>query len=243
MYPSNPGSEPIEQHEQEPRAPRGLEADKELQDRLLRHGIDTLSDAEVLGLIVKSPDPYQSSAEFARDIMALKDGTLLGLGRLTIDELKNIKGYGFTRARTLIAAIELGKRRMVMPAVERHTVATSATAYQLLRPHLMDLPHEEFWILHLDRGNRLIRMERMSIGGLHGTMADPKVLFKRALAVGASSLVVAHNHPSGQLRPSEEDIRLTRKLTEGARLLDLSIHDHVIVTTDGYYSFADNGML
>ncbi len=202
-----------------------------------------MSDAELLGLLVKSPDPYRSSAEFAKDIMDMADGTLVGIGRLTMEDLWGLKGYGLTRARNLIAAIELSRRRMEMLPPDRQSVQTSASAYELLKPLLMDLPHEEFWLLHMDRGNRLLRRERMSVGGLHGTVADPKIMFKRALAVGASSLVVAHNHPSGQLRPSEEDIRLTRKLTEGARLLDLSIHDHLIVTSTGYYSFADNGMM
>jgi DNA repair protein RadC len=122
-------------------------------------------------------------------------------------------------------------------------VATSASAYDLVRSVLEDLPHEEFWMLLLDRGNRLLDRVRISTGGLHGTVADPKVIFKRALERRASGLVLAHNHPSGQLRPSEEDIRLTRKLMDGSMLLDLSVMDHLIVVNQGYFSFADNAML
>jgi DNA repair protein RadC len=126
---------------------------------------------------------------------------------------------------------------------ERSTVATSASAHELVRDVLEDLPYEEFWLILLDRGNRLLRRCKVSQGGMHGTVADPKLIFREALDHRASSIILCHNHPSGQLRPSEEDIRLTRKLVDGGRLLDIAVHDHLIVAGTGYFSFADNGML
>jgi DNA repair protein RadC len=168
---------------------------------------------------------------------------LMDLFRHSAHDLGAVPGMGRTQTAVVLAAMELGRRRGTIDPRSRPLVATSASAYELLRSVLEDLPHEEFWMLLLDRGNRLLDRVCISSGGLHGTVADPKVIFKRALERRASGLVLAHNHPSGQLRPSEEDIRLTRKLMDGSMLLDLSVMDHLIVVNQGYFSFADNAML
>ena len=213
-----------------------------LFQRMRQWGVRALNDKELLALLLCGAMPEAMAWRLAS---ALHDtaGGLHGLARLTLETLKLDHHLTERQAFVLHAAQELARRKRDEPPVDRPLVSTSAHAYALLRPVMLDLPHEEFWLLLLDRGNRVIRMERNSVGGLHGTVADPKTIFKAALDHRASSLVVAHNHPSGQLRPSEEDIRLTRKLVDGARLLDISVQDHVIIGDQGYYSFADNGQM
>lgn len=144
---------------------------------------------------------------------------------------------------SIVAALELGQRRRDLNVSQRPLIVDSRSAFELLQPVLGDLPYEEFWLLLLDRGNRLINRYQVSQGGMHGTVADPKRIFKEALDQRASAVILCHNHPSGQLRPSAEDIMLTRKLVEGGRFLDIVVQDHLIVTSSGYYSFADNGQL
>lgn len=211
-------------------------------DRIWRCGANALSDAELLAVLITHGSTACKAVQIAQEMLQ-KCGDLMGLNRLTTWELAAQPGVGRRKAALLIAATELGRRRHTMDVRYRPQVATSAHAYDLLRAVLQDLPHEEFWLLLLDRGNRLIERVRISQGGLHGTVADPKLIFKAALDRRASTVILAHNHPSGQLRPSEEDIRLTRKLVDGSKLLDISVADHLIVVQTGYYSFADNGTL
>lgn len=205
--------------------------------RLRTLGAAALSDTEILSVMLRVP------VDTARALLATTDHDLRALGRKTAADLVKVPGIGYRTAMAMLATIEFGKRRSDVDIRDRPSVATSAAAHELLRPVLQDLVHEEFWLLLLDRGNRLTYRHRVSMGGMHGTVADPKMIYKTALDHHASSIVLAHNHPSGQLRPSEEDIRLTRKLIDGGKLLDINVHDHLIVTDSGYYSFADNGML
>ncbi len=215
------------------------------REKLLSKGVAALSDAELIAILIRSGSTTNNAIEVARAIMKHAENDLHKLGRLGVSDLRRMKvsGLGETKAITIVAALELGRRRRDVEPRERSTVATSASAYELVRDVLEDLPYEEFWLILLDRGNRLLRRCKVSQGGMHGTVADPKLIFREALDHRASSVVLCHNHPSGQLRPSEEDIRLTRKLVEGGRLLDIAVHDHLIVAGTGYYSFADNGML
>lgn len=209
----------------------------------MAHGPGALSDAELLAILIRSGSVKESGLDLAKRIMGEVGHDLHKLGKLGVAELIKFNGMGEAKAISIVAALELGRRRRSTDAQERPSITTSASAHELIRSKLAELPNEVFWVILLDRGNRLLELRKVSEGGLHGTVADPKVIFKMALDHRASSIVLCHNHPSGQLRPSEEDIRLTRKLTEGARLLDIAIHDHLIVTSGGYYSFADNGML
>ncbi|MBL7982857.1 MAG: DNA repair protein RadC [Flavobacteriales bacterium] len=215
------------------------------REKLLSKGVAALSDAELIAILIRSGSTTNNAIEVARAILKHAENDLHKLGRLGVSDLRRMKvsGLGETKAITIVAALELGRRRRDVEPRERSTVATSASAYELVRDVLEDLPYEEFWLILLDRGNRLLRRCKVSQGGMHGTVADPKLIFREALDHRASSVVLCHNHPSGQLRPSEEDIRLTRKLVEGGRLLDIAVHDHLIVAGTGYYSFADNGML
>lgn len=218
-------------------------ADDRPREKLLKLGAQALSDAELIAILIRSGTRTESALDLAKRILAKSGNDLHRLGTLDTKELMAHKGMGEAKALTITAALELGRRRRATDAAERASVTSSAIAFELIRGKIADLPHEEFWLILLDRGNRLLDLAKVSSGGLHGTVVDPKMLFKAALEKRASCLLLCHNHPSGQLRPSEEDIKLTRKLVEGARLLDIQVQDHLIVGATGYYSFADNGML
>lgn len=213
------------------------------RERLLASGPKALSDAELVAILIRSGTPKDSALDLARLMLSRAGNDLHKLAALGVADLMRIKGVGEAKALSIVAALELGQRRRETAHEQRPLVASSAQAHDLLWPLLADLPHEEFWLLLLDRGNRMLERCRVSQGGLHGTVADPKRIFREALEKRASGIILCHNHPSGQLRPSTEDIQLTRKLVEGGRFLDIAVQDHLIVAAAGYYSFADNGQL
>lgn len=222
---------------------RAWSEDDRPREKLMRLGARVLSDAELLAILIRSGTPTESALDLAKRVLAKAGNDLHRLGTLDLKELMAHKGMGEAKALAIVAALELGRRRRAGEVPERPSVGSSAMAHELIRGKLADLPHEEFWLILLDRGNRLLELVPISTGGLHGTVADPKLIFKAALDRRASCLLLCHNHPSGQLRPSEEDIRLTRKLIDGGRLLDIAVQDHLIVAAGGYFSFADNGMM
>ncbi|MCO6481576.1 MAG: DNA repair protein RadC [Flavobacteriales bacterium] len=213
------------------------------RERLLAQGAKALSDAELVAILLRSGFKDQTALDLAKALLVDAGNDLNRLAARTPAELMRRKGMGMAKALAVVAALELGHRRRERTSPERVPIHTSRSAYDELRSQIADLPHEEFWMLLLDRGLRLIDRRKVSSGGIHGTVADPKLIFRVALDAGASCIVVAHNHPSGQLRPSEEDIRLTRKLVEGGRMLDILVQDHLIITAEGYYSFADQGQM
>jgi len=213
------------------------------RERLMARGAKALSDVELVAILIRSGTPKESALDLARIILHKAGNDLNKLMALGTTELMRINGVGEAKAMSIVAALELGQRRRESTLAERPLITGSQAAYELLRPVMADLPHEEFWLLLLDRGNRLLERTRISQGGLHGTVADPKLIFREALDRRASSVILCHNHPSGQLRPSAEDIALTSKLVEGGRFLDIVVQDHLIVASTGYFSFADNGQL
>lgn len=218
-------------------------SDDRPRERLLSHGAGALSDAELLAILIRSGTVRASALDLARQVLVLAGNDLGRLGRLSVAQLMQVKGLGEAKAISIAAALELGRRRRDASPEQRTRITTSAVAFELLHPLMADLMHEEFWLLLLDRGNAVTGKVRVSQGGMHGTVADPKVIFREAINRRAAGVVLAHNHPSGRAIPSEEDVRLTRKLVEGGRLLDIAVHDHLIITATGYYSFADNGSL
>lgn len=213
------------------------------REKMLLKGKSALSDAELIAILLRSGTPARSALDIAQELLLGNENNLHLFGQMNINELKRIKGIGTAKAITLCAAIELGKRRQIIGSKERCRITSSESAFNLLSFDLQDLTHEEFHVLYLNRGNYLLQKKRVSVGGLAGTTADGKIIFKTALELNACGIILAHNHPSGKIAPSEQDKRLTRQLKEFGRLIDIDILDHLIISDKGYYSFADTGMM
>lgn len=213
------------------------------REKLMQRGRSALTDAELIAIILGSGTATTNVVDMARQILAKADHNLHELARLSVKDLMKIKGIGTARAVTIVAAMELGRRRGDKELDEKPRITCSKDVFELLRPALLDVPHEEFWVLLLNRANRVIKSLQISQGGVSGTVADPRIIFKSALEELASGIILAHNHPSGNLLASQADRELTRKLKEGARLLDVQVLDHVILAGQKYYSFADEGLL
>jgi DNA repair protein RadC len=213
------------------------------REKLMLKGRAALSDAELIAILLGSGTPRLSAVELARQILNLADYNLHALASFTMKDFLKVKGVGEAKALTIIAALELGRRRKSIEAVEKPRVRSSKDSYELLKAEMMDVKHEAFWIILLNRANRLISKQLVSQGGVSGTVADPKIIFKFALDSLASGIVLAHNHPSGNLKASEADISLTRKVIEAGKLLDIQVLDHLIFAGQSYLSFADEGLL
>ncbi|WP_303312607.1 DNA repair protein RadC [Hymenobacter sp. BT730] len=213
------------------------------REKLLQKGRAALSDAELMAILLGSGTAKLSAVDVSKLILAAVNNDLNALARLSVKELMRHKGIGEAKAITIVAALELGRRRKEAATSQRTTITCSTDIYNLVRPNLQDLPHEEFWVILLNRANVVMRKTSISSGGVAGTVADPKLIFKEALEQLASSIILVHNHPSGNRSPSAADIALTRKVKEAGQFLDLPILDHLIYTDLGYYSFADEGML
>ncbi len=211
------------------------------REKLLLRGKKSLSEAELLAILLGSGSREETAVGLAKRILNSVDNSLNELGRRSVSELLKFKGVGEAKAVTITAALELGRRRQLSQLVDRPQVRSSQDAYQALGPLLIDLPHEEFWILLLNRANRVIGREQVSSGGVAGTVVDAKLVFRRAIEGSACSIILAHNHPSGNLSPSQADINLTRKLVQAGETLDVTVLDHLIVAERGYYSLADEG--
>lgn len=213
------------------------------REKLLLKGKTALSDAELLAILLGSGSRSKSALELAQDLLRNSDNDLAKFSKVSVHELKNTKGIGDAKAVTIIAALELGRRRKETLKTKKNKITSSQTVYDYMRPYFMDLLHEEFHILLLNRANEVIASQRISSGGLSGTVADGKVIFKTALDFGSHGIILLHNHPSGQLTPSDQDNRLTKKLVDFGRCIDLLVLDHLIFTDNGYFSYADNGLL
>jgi DNA repair protein RadC len=213
------------------------------REKLLLKGKSTLSDAELIAILLGTGTASMSAVDVAKNILQSVQHDLNALAQLTVKDLTKIKGVGEAKAISIVSALELGRRRKESASNERPKIASSQDAYDLLKTELLDLPHEEFWILLLNRANRVIKKHQISHGGVAGTVADPKIIFKIALEELASGIIVAHNHPSGNLNPSQSDIDLTRKLKESGKMLEIQVLDHLILAGNKYLSFADEGLL
>jgi len=213
------------------------------REKMLLKGKSSLSDAELLAILLGSGSREETAVGLAQRILSSVENNLHDLGKCSLSELMKFKGIGEAKAITIVAATELGRRRQLSNIKERPQIMSSRDGYNVIAPILIDLPHEEFWILLLNRANRVMTRERISIGGVAGTVVDAKMIFKKALEQLASSIVLCHNHPSGNLNPSQADIKITRKLKTAGESLDIAVLDHLIVSEKGYYSFADEGML
>lgn len=220
-----------------------LQPDERPREKMLNFGPRMLSDAELICLLIGSGTRKETALDLARKVLQLSDNSLSELGQLSIPVLKSINGIGSARAVLIAAALELGRRRRSADVRTREKISSSNDAYEYLLPQLQDLNHEEFWIVCLSRNNEVLKCKRISEGGMHATVVDPKKVFHEALMERAAALIVAHNHPSGNLQPSQEDMRITKRLVDSGRIIDCPVLDHLIVTSRGYYSFADEHQL
>jgi len=213
------------------------------REKLLSKGISSLSDAELIAILIGSGTAKLSAVDVAKKVLAYVENNLDSLAKLTVKELMKAKGIGEAKAITIVAALELGRRRKDQSPDEKPKIDGSKTAFDLIKGDLMDLPHEEFWVILLNRANRMIRKKRVSEGGVSGTVADPKIIFKLAVDELASGIIVVHNHPSGNLKPSESDVNLTKKIKEAGKVLEIAMLDHLIIAHDRFFSFADEGLI
>lgn len=213
------------------------------REKLLTKGKESLSDSELLAILINSGSGNESALEVAKKVLRLGADNLDELGKLSIKELKSVKGIGEAKAVTLIAALELGRRRQGTAILEKKRLFSSSELASFLKASLKDYPYEVFAVVFLNLSNKVKHFEVISKGGISHTIVDPRIIFLKALEVQATSLVLCHNHPSGSLRPSREDVALTAKLKSAGQLLDIKVVDHLIVSDEGYYSFADDGMI
>ena len=213
------------------------------REKLLIKGKSALSDAELIAILIGSGTRSISAVDVAKKILSEADNNLNKLAKFSVKDLQKIKGIGEAKAIAIVSALELGRRRKESEFSQKVKITCSNDIYQLMKPDLLDLPKEEFWIILLNRANYLIKKEQISSGGISGTVADPKIIFKAALDQYASSIVLVHNHPSGNLKPSKADIDLTNKMKTAGKLLEIPVLDHIIFGDEGYLSFADEGML
>lgn len=213
------------------------------REKLLYRGIASLSDAELIAILIGSGNNEETAVELSRRIMENVKNNLNELGKLNVDDLKAFKGIGDAKAVSIIAAMELGRRRNHSSALEMNKITGSSDVAGYLRPMIGDLPHEEFWALFLNRQNKVIDARRLSQGGLTGTVIDVRLVLKMAIEKHATSLIFAHNHPSGNLEASDADRKITRQLKEAGAIMDIPLLDHLIITQGGYFSFADEGLL
>lgn len=213
------------------------------REKLLSKGISSLSDAELIAIIIGSGSRDESAVELSKRILGSVQHNLNELGKLTVDDLQKYRGIGEAKAIGIVAAMELGRRRKLSENLDRQKITSSQDIYELFHPLLADLPHEEFWVLLLNRSNKIIERVKISQGGISGTVTDVRLILKLALEKLASSLILCHNHPSGNSQPSDADRIITQKVKESGKLMDVSLLDHIIVTDGKYFSFADEGIL
>ena len=201
------------------------------------------ADAELLAILLRSGNSDETAVTVAQRLLTLASNNLNELGKFSLHQLTRLKGIGEAKALTVLAALELGRRRKVVEVLTRERVTSSQDVTGIFQPMLADLPHEEFWVLLLNKANKIIDKVRVSQGGVTGTAVDVRIIVKVAVEHLASSIIIAHNHPSGNPKPSDKDIAITKKLKEATNLFDIAMLDHLIITDNECYSFADNGIL
>lgn len=216
--------------------------DDKPREKLMLKGKNALSDAELIAILIGSGSRNESAVELSKRILQSVNGNLNALGKLSLAQLILFKGIGEAKAISIIAAMELGRRRRAEDAVELIKVTSSKLVFEVMQPIIGELPHEEFWILYLNNSNKIISKRQLSIGGITGTIVDVRLVFKNALELGAVSLILCHNHPSGTLKPSEADLQITKKIKTAGESLEIKVLDHLIVTENSYFSFVDEGI-
>ena len=216
--------------------------DDKPREKLMLKGKSALSDAELIAILIGSGSRNESAVDLSKRILSSVNNNLNALGKLSISQLINFKGIGEAKAISIISALELGRRRRVEEAVELTKITSSKTIFEMMQPIIGELPHEEFWIVYLNNSNKVISKSQLSKGGITGTLVDVRLVFKMALEMGATGLILCHNHPSGTLIPSDADKQITRKLKLAGDSLEIKVLDHLIITEINYFSFVDEGI-
>jgi DNA repair protein RadC len=216
--------------------------DDKPREKLMLKGKSVLSDAELIAILIGSGSRNESAVDLSKRILASVDHNLNALGKLSIAQLINFKGIGEAKAISIIAAMELGRRRRGEEAIELTKIASSKAVFEVMQPIIGELPHEEFWVLFLNNSNKILFKSQLSKGGMTGTMVDVRIVFKTAFEQNATAIILTHNHPSGKLQASDADIQITKKIKTAGQQLDIPVLDHIIITETGYYSFADEGI-
>lgn len=217
--------------------------DRAIREKLIHQGVGTLTDAELISVIIREGNELPSSLEIAEKVLSANDGSLSQLTKAGVKNLRITAGLGLKRAAVLSAALELGRRLSLEEGISPDVIRTNEDVERIFRPKIASLPHEEFWILYLSAANTVVGKVRVSQGGVSGTTVDHKLILKRAVELLASGLILIHNHPSGIAQPSDDDIRLTEKIIAGATLFDITVLDHLIITTGECLSFRQAGLI
>jgi DNA repair protein RadC len=216
--------------------------DDKPREKLMLKGKSVLSDAELIAILIGSGSRNESAVDLSKRILASVDTNLNALGKVSLSQLMSFKGIGEAKAISIIAALELGRRRRSEDAVELKKITSSKIIFEIMQPIIGELPHEEFWIIYMNNSNKVIAKSQLSKGGITGTLVDVRIVFKTALEMGATALILCHNHPSGTLIPSDADKQITRKLKLAGDSLEIKVLDHLIITENSYFSFADEGI-
>ena len=213
------------------------------REKLLQNGVSALSNAELLAIVLGSGNREQSAVDLAKEMLNNSDNDLNKFGRLSLSDLTQFKGVGEAKAIAVIATLELGRRRKLSEVSKLQAIRGSKDVFEIFNDILTDLDYEEFWAIFLNRGNKILKKYKVSQGGLSGTVTDVRLIVKEAILQLASGIILVHNHPSGNLKPSEQDIELTKKISDAAKYFDINVLDHLIIGGGSYYSFADDGVL
>jgi DNA repair protein RadC len=213
------------------------------REKLLLKGKEALSDAELIAILIGSGSRNESAVDLAKRILNTIDNNLNKLGKLSVTELQKFKGIGEAKAISIITALELGRRRRLEEALVKAQINSSKAVFEIMQPLIGELEHEEFWVLYLNNSNKVLLKELVSKGGLTGTLVDVRMVFKKAVELYATAIILCHNHPSGKLQPSEADKSITKKIKMAGDTLDIKVLDHLIITENAYFSFADESLL
>lgn len=213
------------------------------REKLQLKGRQSLTNAELIAILINSGNSKETAVELSQRILMEFNNDLNALGKLNVENLVKFNGIGEAKAVSIIAALELGRRRQLSDAEKKSQIKNSTDIFETIYPLIADLQHEEFWVMYLNKANKIIEKEKISTGGLSGTVVDVKIILKNALQKLASGIILIHNHPSGNLQPSDADISITRKLKDASKLLEINVLDHLIIGDKNYYSFSDNGII
>ncbi|MGV6845620.1 MAG: RadC family protein [Lutibacter sp.] len=222
---------------------KNWDLDDRPREKLIKKGCDSLSNSELIAILIGSGSKNESAVSLAKRILIAYQSDLSKLSKIPLQELTQFKGIGTAKAVTLMAALELSKRKQLQQNEVIKRITSSKNVFQIMKPILGELPHEEFWILFLNNANNIIETYKQSQGGITGTVVDIRLIFKKAVQLHSVGLIICHNHPSGKLNPSIADKQLTEKINNAAKILDIKLLDHIIITENDYFSFADEGLL